>query len=687
MSDHVTVIGDSPLFGDWVGEFKLPPFAHISADDFEPAFATVLQGHLDEIEAICASSDPASFDNTVAALDRSGRALVRLALLFGHLVGTCNDPSMQAVERAMATRFAAYESAVRMNQRLFDRIHEVYRARDGLGLDEESLRLIERVHTDFLMSGAQLQGEARRRYVAISKEMAELSTRFNQNLLTGDGEWELRLEGPNDLDGLPEHWSEAARGAARERGLEDGAHIVTLSASLSEPFLMKSSRRDLREVVWKARDSRGALPGLQDNRPIAARILVLRQEHASLLGYSNYAEYVMADRMARSASTVLHLLRRVLDAAITKASDDREQLTAIAVRESEPTPLAPWDWNYFAEKIRKERFDFDQEEVRPYLSLENMVMAMFYCASRLFKIEFHESTEPRLHHPDARMWEVRNQAGGHVGVLIADFFARRYKRGGAWMNVLRSQSSFQGGTTPVVCLNTNFARSSPTLLSFDDIKALFHEFGHSLHALLSHVRYERLAGTKVVRDFVELPSQLLENWATQPVVLEKYALHFQTGEPMPKPLLDKLMQALRFNQAWTTVQQVGPSIVDLELHRLPAGTEVDVEAFEAAQSSALGIPSDIGLRHRLPHFVHVFGGSSYAAGYYSYIWADVLAADAFAAFVETKDPFDERTACRLLEQIFSAGNTRDPAEAYRQFRGRDPIVEPMLERRGLGASQ
>lgn len=682
MSDIETT-GANALFAHWSGPFGLPPFNRVKAEDFEPALVVALQRHLDEIESICTSTVSATFDNTVAALDQSGRSLVRIALMFGHLIGTCNEPSMQAAERAMAKRFAAHEGAVRMNQRLFDRIHEVYLARDLGDLDEESRRLIERVHLDFVMSGAQLEGAARENYTAASKELAELFIRFNQNLLTGDGVWTLPLDGERDLDGLPDHLREATRSAARERGLGEDAHAITLSASLAEQFLIYSRRRELREAIWKARFLRGAQPGPHDNRPIAARILALRQEQASILDYSNYAEYVMKDRMAESPNAVSHLLRRVWDSALSKASDDRAKLTAIAQRDAEPTPLAPWDWNFFAEKFRQEEFDFDQEEIRPYLSLDSMVAAMFYCASRLFKVEFQEHQGLNLHHPDARIWEVRYQAGGHIGVLIADFFARRHKRGGAWMNVLRSQSAFQGGTTPVVCLNTNFARSSPTLLSFDDIKALFHEFGHSLHALLSRVRYERLSGTKVVRDYVELPSQIFENWALQPQVLEKYALHFQTGEPAPTRVLERLSRALRFNQAWTTVQQVGPSLIDLELHSLAPGTEVQIEEFEKAQSSSLGVPPDIGLRHRLPHFVHVFGGSSYAAGYYSYIWADVLAADAFAAFAELDDPFDEETARRLLEEIYSTGNKRDPAEAYRRFRGRDPIVEPMLVKRGL----
>ena len=677
----------NPLLQDWTGRYGLPPFQQVKPEHFEPAFDVAMQAQLAEIDAIASNPAPPDFGNTVAALDRCGRLFTRIELLFSNLTVSDTNPELQAVQREMAPRLAAHENAVYLHQGLFARIDALHARRDSLGLDEESLRLLERIHLDFVLAGAKLPQSNRARYSEITEELADLSTQFSQNLLADESGWLLQLEGEADLAGLPESVRSAASGAAQQLSLPVGAHAITLSPSLAEPFLTFSARRDLREAVWRARVARGANEGKTDNRAIAARIIELRQDQAALHGHASFADYALADRMASDTAAVLELLRKAWEPAKDKANEDRVLLTAMAQQLGEPTPIAAWDWRYLAEKVRQQRFDLDDAELKPYFALDNMIGAMFDAAGRLFGLKFVEQHGLDLYHPDVRLWEVRDRGDQLVGIFLGDNFSRPSKRSGAWMSIFRSQSGFDGGTLPIVINNNNFAKASPTLLSFEDVKTLFHEFGHGLHGLLSQVRYERLAGTRVLRDFVELPSQLFENWALEPQILERHARHAQTGAVMPQALLDKLAAARRFNQAWATIQYTGPALIDMALHSLPHGTPVDIAQFEAQQIAALGIPQDIGQRHHLPHFQHLFAGSGYAAGYYVYMWAEVLEADAFDAFTEAGDPFHAETAERLLRNVYSAGSRQPPAQAFRNFRGRDPVVEPMLAKRGLIAAQ
>jgi peptidyl-dipeptidase Dcp len=641
-----------------------------------------MREQLAEIDAIAGQHEPPSFRNTIEAFDRCGRLFTRIDLLFGNLANSDTSPALQAVQRSMAPRLAAHENAICMHGGLFERIAALHARRDALDLDDEDLRLLERIHMDFVLAGAKLPAHARQRHAEITEELAGLTTRFAQNLLAEEAGWLLQLHSEADLAGLPESVRSAARTAAAERSLAADAYAMTLSPSLAEPFLTFSSRRDLREAVWRARVERGAHDGEYDNRPVAARIIALRQELAALHGYATYADYALADRMARDTAAVLDLLGKAWEPAKAKAAEDRALLTATAVRLGEPTPIAAWDWRYLAEKVRQQEFDLSDAELKPYFALDNMIAAMFDVAGRLFGLRFVEQADPGLYHPDVRLWEVRDRGDALIGIFLGDNFARPSKRSGAWMSVFRSQSGIDGGTLPIVVNNNNFAKASPTLLSFDDVRTLFHEFGHGLHGLLSQVRHERLAGTRVLRDFVELPSQLFENWALEPRILERHARHCRTGEPIPKALLDKLLRARNFDQAWATVQYTAPALIDMALHSLPHGTPVDIAEFEARQRAALGVPEDIGQRHHLTHFQHLFAGG-YAAGYYVYMWAEVLEADAFDAFMEAGDPFHAETAERLHRHIYSAGGTRQPAEAYRSFRGRDPVVEAMLRKRGL----
>jgi peptidyl-dipeptidase Dcp len=675
----------NPLLQPWTGAYQLPPFLDLRPEHFEPAYEVAMREQLAEVEAIATNPQPPTFENTVQALDRGGRTFERIDNVFHNLAASEASPALQAVQRTMAPRLAAHRNAIMLHAGLFGRVDALHEQREQLQLDAEDLRLLERTHLDFVLAGARLTGAARERYAQITKELAQLTTTFAQNLLAEEAQWLLTLAGDADLAGLPESVRSAARNAATERGLGGSAYAITLSPSLSEPFLTFSARRDLRERVWRGRVERGAHTGEQDNRPVAARIVALRQELAGLHGHDNYADYALSDRMAEGTGAVLQLLRQAWEPAKAKAAQDRERLTQMARDLREPTPIAAWDWRYLAEKVRQREFDLDDAELKPYFALDNMIAAMFDVAGRLFGLTFVEQPDPPLYHPDVRLWEVRGADGALVGIFLGDNFARATKRSGAWMSVYRSQSAIAGGTLPIVVNNNNFAKAEPTLLSFEDVRTLFHEFGHGLHGLLSKVKHERLAGTSVLRDFVELPSQLFENWALEPQVLQRHARHCKTGEPIPQALLDKLLRARQFDQAWATIQYTGPALIDMALHSLPHGTAVDIEAFEAQQRAALGVPEDIGQRHHLTHFQHLFAGG-YAAGYYVYMWAEVLEADAFDAFEEAGDPFHPDIAQRLLEHIYSAGGKRHPGDAYRGFRGRDASVEPMLRKRGLLAS-
>ena len=673
----------NPLLQPWGPPYGLPPFGRFSSAHFVPAFDWALPQHLAEIDAIAANTEAPTFSNTIAELDISGRALDHITLLFQNLTASETSPELQIVQMQMAPRLAAHENAVFMHAGLFARIESLHQKRHTWGLDAEQLRLLERVHLDFVRAGARLRDQERVRYGEIMGELATLCTQFGQNLLAEESAYTLELKTEADRAGMPSFVLQAAKAAAQQRGLGHDAYAITLSPSLAEPFMTFSSRRDLRETLWRARAARGAHAGAHDNRLVAAKIMALRQEQAALHGFKTYADYELVDRMAGKTSAVLDLLHQAWAPAKAHAEVDRQALTEMARTLGEPTPIAAWDWRYLAQKVRAQRFDLDDAELKPYFSLDAMVAAMFDCAQRLFGLRFIEQPGSTLHHPDARLWEVRAQDGALVGLFIGDNFARSSKRSGAWMSVFRSQSGHFGGTLPIVINNNNFAKANPTLLSFDDVRTLFHEFGHGLHGLLSKVRYERLAGTQVLRDFVELPSQLFENWAMEPEVLLRHALHVDTGEPMPAALLDKLKRSRQFDQAWATVQYTGPALIDMALHALPNGTPVDIAAFEAEQCAMLGVPADIGLRHGLSHFQHLFSGSSYAAGYYVYMWAEVLEADGFTAFTEAGNPFDAATAERLLRTIYSSGNRQNPADAYRAFRGRDPRVQPMLRKRGL----
>jgi len=673
---HMT---DNPFFESWTTPFGLPPFDRIRPDHFPPAFDRGMEDHRAEVDAIAEAARPPSFANTVEALERSGRLLHRVRKVFFNLSSSHTNDALDAVERDYVPRLAEHAARIALNPRLFERIAALYARRHEMGLDEDQARLLERRHLTMLREGAALPAAAKERLTAISTRLAGLQTLFGQNVLHDENDWKLVLE-ESDLDGLPDVLRGAVAQAAAERGLA-GRFAITLARSSVEPFLTFSARRDLRQAAFEAWVRRGGHPGDHDNAPLIREIVALRAEQARLLGYDTYAAYKLADSMAGNVPAVEHLLDQVWVPAKRRAAEERAALEQAARAEGMNDTIAPWDWRYYAEKVRKARYDLDEAEVKPYFVLDNMVEAAFDTAFRLFGLRFIERTDLPVYHPDVRVYEVTEADGKPVGLFLHDNFARPGKRSGAWMSTYRDQEALDGAVLPIAVNNNNFARGQPTLLSLDDARTLFHEFGHGLHGLLSRVRYPSQAGTAVRRDFVEFPSQIFEHWVTTPEVLCRHARHAETGQPIPEGLLERLLSARTFNQGFATVEYTAAALLDLAFHSEAEPDIADVEAFEQSVRERIGMPAEIDVRYRAAHFQHLFAGG-YAAGYYAYLWAEVLDADGFTAFEEAGDVFAPALAARL-KMIYAAGDTRDPMQLYTAFRGRPPVVGPLLRKRGL----
>jgi peptidyl-dipeptidase Dcp len=678
---------ENPLLQTWSTPSGLPPFEAIQPDQFLPAFEHSLALHGAEVEAITGSSDAPTFENTIEALEKSGQVLKRVSAVFYNLTGAHTNDALQVIEREMAPRLACHRTAIFMNEALFRRVDALVAAHESIPLTSEQWRVLSRYHTMFVRAGARLNQDDKTRLARIMERLAELGTRFAQNVLADEKSFSLMLEDEADLAGLPAFVREAASRAAEERGLP-GRHVITLARSSIEPFLQFSSRRDLREKAFVAWASRGDGRGDTDNKPIITEMVQLRAERARLLGYRTFAEFKLADTMAKTPSAVEDLLHEVWDPALARARHEQADLEALARTDGLNDGIAPWDWRYYSERLRLLRHDLDEAAIKPYFQLESMIAAAFDTAHRLFGLRFKEIEEAPRYHPDIRIFEVQADDGRFVGLFIGDYFARPSKRSGAWMSAFRTQEQLTGDVRPIVVNVMNFSKGDPALLSFDDARTLFHEFGHALHGLLSDVTYPLLAGTAVPTDFVELPSQLYEHWLAQPVVLQQFATHAETGEPIPEELLQRLIGARNFNQGFATVEYLASALVDLDLHRTNPNGALDVAAFEREALERIGMPDTIIMRHRTPHFTHVFAGDGYSAGYYSYLWSEVLDADAFKAFDEAGDPFHAETARRLKDFIYAAGNLREPDEAYRAFRGRLPTPEALLVKRGLrGAAE
>jgi peptidyl-dipeptidase Dcp len=674
----------NPLLRAWQTPFETPPFAEIAPEHFLPAFEQAFADHAAEIAAI--EHDPATpdFANTITALERSGKLLSKVSALFYDLVSAHSNPALLEIDKEVSLRMARHWNPIMMNAVLFGRIAMLHDNRASLRLSSEQLRLLERSYTRFHRAGAGLEEAAKKRMAEINERLAQLGTTFSHHLLGDEQDWFMEL-GEGDRDGLPESFVAAAKAAAEDRGME-GKAIVTLSRSSVEPFLKCSARRDLREKVYKAFIARGDNGNANDNNAIIVEILKLREESAKLLGFPTFAAYRLEDSMAKTPQAVRGLLERVWTPARARALADRDALQALVAEEGGNFSLAPWDWRYYAEKLRQRRANFDDAAIKPYLALDNMIEAAFDCATRLFGVTFSERKDISVWHPDVRVWEVKDREGRHKALFYGDYFARPSKRSGAWMTSLRDQQKLDGAIAPLVINVCNFSKGAegqPSLLSPDDARTLFHEFGHGLHGMLSDVTYPSLAGTSVFTDFVELPSQLYEHWQEQPQVLQQFARHYQTGEPLPADLLQRFMAARKFNQGFATVEFVSSALIDLEFHTQPASAVADVRAFERQELERIGMPAEISLRHRPQQFGHIFSGDHYAAGYYSYMWSEVMDADAFGAFEEAGDIFDPAVAKRLHDDIYASGGSRDPENAYVAFRGREPEPDALLRRRGL----
>lgn len=680
----------NPALVEWTGHQGLPRFDAVKDADFAPAFDAALASHEAEIDAIAGNSEAPTFANTVTALEIAGDALSRISALFWNKAGAHTNEAIQALERAIAPKMARHYSKIGTNAALFARIDALWEGRESLGLTLEETRVLERHWKGFVKSGAKLPKPEQERLSAINERLAGLGAQFGQNVLADEKSWALLLSDEADLAGIPDYLRDAMAAAARERG-EEGKYAVTLSRSIIEPFLTASERRDLREQAFKAWVARGANGGETDNREIIRETLALRAEKARLLGYANFAELKLDNTMAKTPDAVNDLLKTVWVKAAARAGEEERDIAGLIAEEGRNHEVMPWDWRHYAEKIRTRKFDFSETELKPYLQLEKIIAACFDVAGRLFGIKAVEQKGIPAYHPDVRVFEIRDQSDKLVALFLGDYFARSSKRSGAWMSSFQSQHKLllengQHGELPIIYNVCNFAKPAegkPALLSLDDARTLFHEFGHALHGMLSDVTYPSVSGTGVSRDFVELPSQLYEHWLTVPDILKEYAVHYETGAPIPQALLDKVLAARTFNAGFNTVEFTSSALVDMAFHT--RGAVEDPMAVQAEVLAEIGMPKSIVMRHATPHFQHVFSGDGYSAGYYSYMWSEVLDADAFAAFEETGDAFNAEMAGKLKGNIYSVGGSIDPEDTYKAFRGKLPSPDAMLRKKGLAA--
>ncbi|HEU0012775.1 MAG TPA: M3 family metallopeptidase [Longimicrobium sp.] len=679
---------DNPLLAPWTGPYGgVPPFDQVRVEHFKPALEAAMAENLAEIDRIANNPAAPTFENTLAELERAGRTLNRVATVYGIWSANMNGPEFQGVEREMAPRLAAFSDRITQNEALFRRIEAVYNAPGKAGWTPEQQRLAWRSYTNFVRAGARLDAAKKARLSEINQRLAGLYTKFSQNVLADETNQVLVIESQADLAGLPQSLRDAAAAAGGARGMA-GKWVITNTRSSVDPFLTYSENRGLRERAWRMFVGRGEA-GQTDNNPTIAEILKLRAERAGLLGYPTHAHWRLENAMAGTPERAMELMEAVWTPAVARVREEVRDMEALAAAEGTPIDVQPWDYRFYMEKVRKQRYDLDQNAVKPYLQLDKLREGMFWVAGELFGFAFTPVSNVPVFHPDVKVWEVTDRATGrHVGVWYFDPFARPGKRSGAWMNAYRSQEKFDRPVTTIVSNNSNFVKGAPgepVLISWDDAKTLFHEFGHALHGLSSNVNYPSLSGTAVARDYVEFPSQLLEHWLGTPQVLQRFAVHYQTGQPIPQELVDRIERAATFNQGFATVEYLASALVDMKLH-LAGSADIDPRAFERETLAALGMPSEIVMRHRTPHFLHVFASDGYSAGYYSYLWSDVITADAAEAFLQAPGGlYDADVARRLRENIFSIGNTIDPAEGYRRFRGRDPQVEALMRKRGFTA--
>jgi peptidyl-dipeptidase Dcp len=675
----------NPLLAEWSGPYGgVPRFDLVKVEYFKPALEAAMAENLSEIEKIAADPAAPTFQNTIVAMERAGQALDRVGTIYAVWSSTMASPEFQVVQREMAPKLAAFNDKITQNEALFKRIEAVYNSPQKKKLTAEEQRLAWLYYTNFVRSGAKLEVKAKARLSEINQQLAGLFTKFSQNVLAEEDGQFVALKNEADLAGLPQSLRDAAAAAAATKK-QEGWLIVNTRSSV-DPFLTYSDRRELREKVWRMFINRGDNGDEHDNNAIITQILQLRAERAKVLGYPTHAHWRVENSMAKTPEHAMELMTAVWKPAVKRVHEEVADMQALVTKEGSTFQIAPWDYRYYMERVRKAKFDLDQNEVKPYLQLEKLREGVFWVAGELFNFNFTPATNVPVAHPDIRVWEVTDKTTKkHIGLWFFDPYARAGKRSGAWMNAYRRQQRVNGKITTIVSNNSNFVKGKPgepVLISWDDATTMFHEFGHALHGLNSNVTYATLSGTAVARDYVEFPSQLMEHWLSTPEVLQRFALHYQTGKPIPQALVDKINRTKTFNQGFITVEYLAAALVDMKLH-LAGDQKIDADKFEKEALAELGMPNEIVLRHRLPHFLHVFSSDAYSAGYYSYLWSDVLTADAFGAFTEGGGPYDKKVAARLRKHIFSVGNTIDPAEGYRNFRGRDPKVEALMKKRGF----
>jgi len=674
----------NPLLEEWTGPYNgVPPFDHVVVADFKPAIEAAIQEGLSEVNKIADDLSVPGFENTITALERSGKTLTRVQTIYSIWSSSMNTPEFNGVQREMAPKLAAYSDQVTQNEKLFRRIEAIYQSPDRNKLTAEQQRLVWRYYINFTLAGAKLDSAAKTSVSTINQQLAKLFTRFNQNLLADESHEVLVLENEADLAGLPTSFREAAADAADKK--YPGKWVVTNTRSSIDPFLSSSDRRDLREKAWRMFINRGDNGNANDNNAIITEILQLRAQRAKLLGYPTHAHWRLVNSMAKTPENAMALMEKVWKPALASVRQEVKDMQEIANKEGKNITIEPWDYKYYADKVRKLKYSIDQDEVKKYLQLDKLRDGMFWVAGELFNFSFTPITNVPVYHPDIKVWEVKDKATGrHIGLWYFDPYARKGKRSGAWMNSYRVQQKLEDVTT-IVSNNSNFVKGkpgAPVLISWDDATTLFHEFGHALHGLSSDVTYPSLSGTAVFRDYVEFPSQLLERWLITPEVLKKFAVHYQTGQPIPDNLVEKIKRSDKFNQGFATTEYLASALVDMKLH-LTGDQKIDPDEFERKALVELGMPKEIVMRHRLPQFGHLFSSDSYSAGYYSYLWSDVLTTDAFEAFLDGKGAYDKTIANRLSKYVFSVGNTVDPAEGYRNFRGHDPNPDALMKKRGF----
>jgi peptidyl-dipeptidase Dcp len=685
-TDTPNIPADNPLLAKWEGPFGgVPPFDRVQIALFKPALEAAMAEQLAETDRIAKNTAAPDFENTIVALERTGDALNRVGTLYGVWAATMSTPEFQAVQREMAPRLAAFNDQITQNEALFKRIDAVYNSPAKAKLNPEQQRLTWLYYTNFVRAGARLNAEAKARLSQINQQLAGHFTKFSQNVLAEETDLFIVLKSEDELAGLPQSLRDAAAAAA-ETKKQPGTWVIMNTRSSIDPFLTYSDRRDLREKAWRMFVNRGDNGGEHDNNAIITEILQLRAERAKLLGYKTHAHWRLENSMAKTPERAMELMEAVWKPAVARVHEEVADMQALADKEGAKLKIEPWDYRYYMEKVRKAKYDLDQNEVKPYLQLEKLREGIFWVAGELFNFNFTPVTNVAVAHPDIRVWEVTDKTTKrHIGLWYFDPYARAGKRSGAWMNAYRTQERFNGEITTIVSNNSNFVKGKPgepVLISWDDATTMFHEFGHALHGLNSNVTYPSVSGTAVPRDYVEFPSQLLEHWLATPEVLQRFALHYQTGKPIPQELVDKLTRSATFNQGFATVEYLSAALVDMKLH-LAGDQKIDADAFERETLAQLGMPKEIVMRHRTPQFLHVFGSDGYSAGYYSYLWSDVITADAFGAFTEGKGPYDRAVAEKLRKFVFSVGNTIDPADAYRSFRGRDPKIDALMKKRGF----